>query len=152
MPRSRLSTWRSDESLRLRGPDSRRRRIRPCSSASNATVRVPPPSIPRKQTSCPASSPPITAGMLADSARQRQVEAERRALSNRALHFNRAAVPRDEFTHNRQAESRAFLLARKIRVENLAEVLGGDAGTVVRHGDLCERLRRIKGLRAKREL
>src|ERR1017187_5119052 len=75
--------------------------------------------------------PTHAAGMLADSGRERQVDAERGALSDGAAHFDCATVTGDEFAGDGQAEPGPFLLAREVGLENLADVLGLDTGTVI---------------------
>jgi len=47
MVRNRAMSCAGVRSFMLVGPNSARRKARPCSSASSATVRVPPPSMPR---------------------------------------------------------------------------------------------------------
>src|SRR5882724_5316033 len=87
--------------------------------------------------------------MLADSGRERQVDAERGAMRDRAADIDRAAVAGDEFAGDGQAKAGPFLLAREVGLENLTDVFGRDTGTVVRHGDLDQWLLRIEGLRAE---
>src|SRR5664280_350578 len=91
-------------SFRFSGPSSSRLRTWPRQPARSAMVCVPPPSMPRENGPDFLGSPPMAAGMLADSAGERQVHAECRALSSRTLDGDGAAVIANQFTDNGQTE------------------------------------------------
>ena len=84
------------------------------------------------QENCSGFGVPTHAlGMLADSGRERQVDAERGAVRDGAADLDGAAIAGDEFAGDGQAKPGPFLFAGEVRLENLADVLGGDATAAV---------------------
>src|SRR5262245_59234606 len=64
----------------------------------------------------------------------RQPDRERRALTLVTFHVDRAAMLLDQLADRRQAEADTLRLGREQRLENLAELIRGDARAVVDDG------------------